>query len=321
MLWQSWAQSCSSIFGGVTDRLIPLYAVGAFLAFTLSQTGMVSHWRKSDDPRAKRYMMVNGIGAIATGLTVAVVLVAKFVAGAWITVILIPTLIAVMLAIKRHFKSVVREITETAPLSTDSICEPLVILAIDRWNKISTKGLRFCIGLSKEIRAVHVLLTRRRSTLYRFIGAATNLITERLPEALRGVALQELCERSAYIALCDPVMHHIDLAPASGFQQFLTSERRSQTWAFSRSAGKRGRSPAPVRLAIFSNDTRRRMEASSCFLRRPEIASRICCVFAQHRTRVSLLADRLLKRPPRLRWHFSAVFVMKAATVLPPRSI
>lgn len=65
--------------------------------------------------------------------------------------------------------------------------------------------------------------TRRRSTLYRFIGAATNLITERLPEALRGVALQELCERSAYIALCNPVMHHIDLAPASGFQQFLTS--------------------------------------------------------------------------------------------------
>ncbi len=70
LLWQSWRAILLTIFGGVTDRLIPLYAVGAFLAFTLSQTGMVSHWRKSDDPRAKHYMMVNGIGAIATGLTV-----------------------------------------------------------------------------------------------------------------------------------------------------------------------------------------------------------------------------------------------------------
>ena len=66
------------VFGGVTDRLIPLYAVGAFLAFTLSQTGMVSHWRTSDDPRSKHYMLVNGVGAVATGLTVCVVLVAKF---------------------------------------------------------------------------------------------------------------------------------------------------------------------------------------------------------------------------------------------------
>ena len=56
-----------TIFGGITDRLIPLYAVGAFLAFTLSQSGMVAHWRKSQDPRAKRYMVVNGIGAIRDG--------------------------------------------------------------------------------------------------------------------------------------------------------------------------------------------------------------------------------------------------------------
>src|SRR5580704_15479101 len=79
-----------TIFGGVTDRLIPLYAVGAFLAFTLSQSGMVVHWRKSNDPRSSRYMLVNGVGALATGITVAVVLVAKFVDGAWITVLLIP---------------------------------------------------------------------------------------------------------------------------------------------------------------------------------------------------------------------------------------
>lgn len=193
------------IFGGVTDRLIPLYAVGAFLAFTLSQTGMVSHWRKSDDPRAKRYMMVNGIGAIATGLTVAVVLVAKFVAGAWITVILIPTLIAVMLAIKRHFKSVVREITETAPLSTDSICEPLVVLPIDRWNKISTKGLRFCIGLSKEIRAVHVLFDESQDEL---AASWPRLVEE--PARAAGIPVPELvCLKSPFRYVITPIVDYV----------------------------------------------------------------------------------------------------------------
>lgn len=154
-----------TVFGGVTDRLIPLYAVGAFLAFTLSQTGMVWHWSKSPDPRAKHYMLVNGIGAIATGVTVAVVLVAKFVAGAWITVLLIPSLIAVMVAIKRHFRSVATEITETAPLSTASICEPLVVVPIDRWNKITERGLRFAVSLSKEIKAVHVVFDEQRDDL------------------------------------------------------------------------------------------------------------------------------------------------------------
>ena len=78
------------IFGGVTDRLIPLYAVGAFLAFTLSQFGMVFHWKRVGGPHAVRNMFVNGLGGIATGITVVVVLVAKFVDGAWITMLLIP---------------------------------------------------------------------------------------------------------------------------------------------------------------------------------------------------------------------------------------
>nr|MDQ2712783.1 APC family permease [Acidobacteriota bacterium] len=65
-----------TIFGGVTDRLIPLYAVGAFLAFTLSQAGMVAHWRREGGPRARSNMFINGLGALATGGTVVVVVVA-----------------------------------------------------------------------------------------------------------------------------------------------------------------------------------------------------------------------------------------------------
>jgi hypothetical protein len=79
------------VFGGVTDRLIPLFAVGAFLAFTLSQTGMVFHWKRIGGRGARHSMLVNGLGAAATAITVVVVLVAKFLDGAWITLLLIPT--------------------------------------------------------------------------------------------------------------------------------------------------------------------------------------------------------------------------------------
>ena len=91
------------LFGGVTDRLIPLYAVGAFLAFTLSQSGMVVHWFKKRGPNWRKSALVNGLGAFVTGITVCVVLVAKFVEGAWITAIFIPMTIALFIAVRRHY--------------------------------------------------------------------------------------------------------------------------------------------------------------------------------------------------------------------------
>src|SRR5580658_6181305 len=94
------------IFGGVTDRLIPLYAVGAFLAFTLSQFGMVMHWFKKRGQHWLKYMLVNGLGAFVTGTTVVVVLVAKFMAGAWITVIFIPLVILCFKKVRRHYHAV-----------------------------------------------------------------------------------------------------------------------------------------------------------------------------------------------------------------------
>src|SRR6202521_5497132 len=78
------------LFGGVTDRLIPLYAVGAFLAFTLSQSGMVMHWRKNRGPHWLKSALVNGFGALVTGITVVVVLGAKFVEGPGIRLFCIP---------------------------------------------------------------------------------------------------------------------------------------------------------------------------------------------------------------------------------------
>jgi amino acid transporter len=144
------------LFGGVTDRLIPLYAIGAFLAFTLSQAGMVVHWWKKRDAHWKGRMFVNGFGAFATGVTTLVVLVAKFLDGAWVTALLVPVLIVIMLAVKRHYAGVDIETKADGPIDLTNLAEPIVVIPMDRWSRITQKGLRFAMTLSKEVKAVHV---------------------------------------------------------------------------------------------------------------------------------------------------------------------
>jgi len=145
------------LFGGITDRLIPLFAVGAFLAFTLSQAGMVAHWLNGGRlPGRIRSIAINGIGAAATGVTLAVVLVAKFAEGAWVTVLLIPVMLTVFVSVRRHYQGVALEIHNAAPLDTANIQPPIVIVPISSWNKMSQKGLRFALKLSPDIRAVQV---------------------------------------------------------------------------------------------------------------------------------------------------------------------
>ena len=172
------------IFRGVTDRLIPLYAVGAFMAFTLSQAGMVVHWKRVGGPGAARSMLLNGLGAIATGITTAVVLVAKFTEGAWITVLLIPSLILMMRAVNRHYARVTEETCARSPVDTKNLAEPLVLLPIDRWSLVAEKALRYAWTLSREIRVIHVAsgdatddLRQQWSTLVEAPARAANLPT------------------------------------------------------------------------------------------------------------------------------------------------
>jgi hypothetical protein len=147
------------LFDGVTDRLIPLYAIGAFLAFTLSQAGMVRHWYKqTDDSRGSRvwHMFVNGTGALATGITTVIVLASKFLAGAWVTALLVPTLILIMYSVKRHYRRVASEMVDSTPLNLVNLQPPLVVIPMAKWDRITEKALRFALLLSKEIKVVHV---------------------------------------------------------------------------------------------------------------------------------------------------------------------
>ncbi len=144
------------ILGGITDRLIPLFAVGAFLAFTLSQAGMVAHWRRAREPQTWRNMLVNGIGATATAITLAVILVAKFAEGAWITLLLIPASLMFFYAVNRHYASVARELAYHAPLDLRGLRHPIVIVPMKGWDRVAHKSLRFALKLSDEVYAVQV---------------------------------------------------------------------------------------------------------------------------------------------------------------------
>ena len=113
------------IFGGQTHRLIPLYAVGVFLSFTLSQAGMVRHWRKVGGKGWRWKAAVNGVGAAATGVVLTVVVVTKFIHGAWIVILLIPAFVRVFHVIQRHYVAVAEQ------LSLKDLCP-------ERWTDLAT---------------------------------------------------------------------------------------------------------------------------------------------------------------------------------------
>jgi amino acid transporter len=144
------------LFDGVTDRLIPLYAVGAFLAFTLSQAGMVKHWLRQEGKRQWGNIFVNALGATCTGLTVLVVAVTKFADGAWVTVLLIPALLILMYRVHHHYSYVSRQVQTTAPLDLSNLRQPLIVIPMPYWSLISQIALRHALEISREIKVLHV---------------------------------------------------------------------------------------------------------------------------------------------------------------------
>jgi hypothetical protein len=145
------------IFKGVTDRLIPLFAIGAFTAFTLSQAGMVMHWKRNGGRSAPFSMMINGVGALATGLTTCVVIVAKFGEGAWITLLAISGLVLLMSAVHRHYRMILRETACHTHAHLKGIAPPVVVLPVERWSRVTEKALRFAYTLSREVIVLHIV--------------------------------------------------------------------------------------------------------------------------------------------------------------------
>ena len=145
------------VFRGVTDKLIPLYAIGAFTAFTMSQAGMVRHWFKKRGPHWSKSAFVNGLGAFVTGLTTCVIMVAKFTEGAWITVLFIPLLIVLIKSTRRHYHMVRVRITCLDALQpADQTAPPIAVVPVDRWNCMAKEALEFASRLTPDIIGIHV---------------------------------------------------------------------------------------------------------------------------------------------------------------------
>ena len=142
-------------FEGITDRLIPLFAVGAFGAFTLSQAGMVVHWRKRPK-EGNASLVINAVGAITTGAALVVITVAKFADGAWITVVIIVGLVAMFSSIHRHYAHVTRELAPPDKLQTWKVRPLRVIIPVNGWSRVTERALRFALRISEDITAVHI---------------------------------------------------------------------------------------------------------------------------------------------------------------------
>jgi hypothetical protein len=146
------------IFNGSLDALIPLYAVGVFTSFTLSQAGMVVHWRKGRAPGWRRSAIINGVGAVATAIVTLVIAATKFLHGAWIVVLLIPIMIAIMQAIHSHYKrlDVAREAEIPVAPEDIRVCAvvPIADLGIE-----ARQAIAFARAITKDpshVIAVHV---------------------------------------------------------------------------------------------------------------------------------------------------------------------
>ncbi len=144
-------------FGGITDRLIPLFAIGALLAFTLSQAGMVQHWRRTAVSAVKgRSLMINAVGAAATGLTLVIVAISKFAEGAWLTIVVLPILLFMFVRVNRHYRRVAARIETIAPMEMPRREIPVVVVAAGSWSKLAQHGLKFALRLSTDVHVVQV---------------------------------------------------------------------------------------------------------------------------------------------------------------------
>ena len=143
-------------FDGITDRLIPLFAIGAFLAFTMSQAGMVQHWRKHSGKGTLRSLVLNALGTLATAITLVVITVSKFAEGAWVTLLLVPLLMFGFQRVNKHYRNVAAQIVATEPLVLSDQATPIAVVAMQSWNRLTARGLEFAVRLSHEVYAVQV---------------------------------------------------------------------------------------------------------------------------------------------------------------------
>jgi amino acid transporter len=142
-------------FGGETTRMIPLYAVGVFTAFTLSQGGMVIRWLRLREPGWQGGLAINIVGVVTTGVVAVVVGLTNFTKGAWIVLLLIPLVIMMFRAIHRHYARAAGELAAQTPLKSEEIVHT-VIVPVAAVNRVARQTLAYARSISPNVTAVHI---------------------------------------------------------------------------------------------------------------------------------------------------------------------
>lgn len=188
------------IFGGDSHALIPLFAVGAFLAFTLSQSGMVMHWRKERGRGWQAKAALNGVGALATGVALLVIGASKFAHGAWIVILLIPLMVVVFRNIHKHYNDVGRQLRldDDTP-EVGCTWHPHIVMPVAGIHRGVIEALTFACSVADDVTAVYVELEPETGEAMRERWRATgldrvaNLVTVPSPyRSLIGPFLDEL---------------------------------------------------------------------------------------------------------------------------------
>jgi amino acid transporter len=152
------------MFEGITDRLIPLYAIGAFLTFTMSQLGMTVHWHselnrtttRRDRHKHRARLTINAVGAAATSVALAIMIFAKFTHGAWITLLVIPFVIFLLRMTNRYYRELDAQLRDEGRLDLRLTQPPVVVVLTDTWNRLTDRAVQFALQLSPDVIAVHV---------------------------------------------------------------------------------------------------------------------------------------------------------------------
>jgi len=197
------------IFGGSTHALIPLYAIGVFTAFTLSQAGMVLHWWREHGRHWLPHSLMNGLGATATAVVVVVVGLTKFMHGAWIVIIVIPLMVLTFLAIHRHYDSLRAQLT-LAGFSAPKLGRHPVVVLVGGLHRGVITAMTYAKAISPNVTALAVDLDPN----------ATAKLQRHWPEWAPDVPLVIL--DSPYRSVLQPVLHYIDQMEKQRDGQYMT---------------------------------------------------------------------------------------------------
>ena len=200
------------IFGGETHALIPLYAVGVFISFTLSQSGMVRHWWKDRVPGWRHKIAINGLGALATGVVTVVIAVTKFSHGAWIVVLVIPTLVATFLAMRRHYEDVAEQLSLEGLAGPPELRHTVLIVVGDLH-----RGVVRAVQYAKTLAGPGVAV---RAVFVETDPAKTSKLEEKWARWGLGVPLVIL--NSPYRSLLRPLIEYLDALQSLGDDHMVT---------------------------------------------------------------------------------------------------